>query len=82
MSCSLKTVLAEVQRTTVSVNGVVIPHDVVAREVQHHPESTPVRAWQQAVRALAVRELLLQEARRQGLTAEPLTDDEGRHETE
>jgi peptidyl-prolyl cis-trans isomerase C len=82
MSCSLKSVLAEVQRPTLSVNGVVIPHDAVAREVQHHPEPTPVRAWQQAVRALAVRELLLQEARRQGLTAEPLTDDEGRHETE
>ena len=41
MSCSLKSVLAEVQRTTVSVNGVVIPHDAVAREVQHHPEVHP-----------------------------------------
>ena len=82
MSCSLKSVLAEVQRTTVSVNGVVIPHDAVAREVQHHPESTPVRAWQQAVRALAVRELLLQEARRQGLTPEPQTDGDGRRETD
>ena len=82
MSCSLKPVLAEVRRTTLSVNGVVIPHDAVAREVQHHPESAPVRAWQQAARALALRELLLQEARRQGLTADPLTDDEGRRETE
>jgi peptidyl-prolyl cis-trans isomerase C len=82
MSCSLKSVLAGVPRTTVSVNGVVIPHDAVAREVQHHPESAPVRAWQQAARALAVRELLLQEARRQGLTAEPLTDGEGRRETD
>ena len=76
MSCSLNTVLAEVQRPTVSVNGVVIPHDAVAREVQHHPESTPVRAWQQAARALAVRELLLQEARRQDLKPEPETDGE------
>ena len=82
MSCSLKSVLAEVQRTTVSVNGVVIPHDIVAREVQHHPESTPVRAWQQAARALAVRELLLQEARRQDLKAEPQTDGDGRRETD
>ena len=82
MSCSLKSVLAEVQRTTVSVNGVVIPHDIVAREVQHHPESTPVRAWQQAARALAVRELLLQEARRRDLTPEPQTDGEGRRETD
>jgi peptidyl-prolyl cis-trans isomerase C len=82
MSCSLKSVLAEVQRTTVSVNGVVIPHDIVAREVQHHPESTPVRAWQQAARALAVRELLLQEARRQDLKAEPQADGGRRRETD
>jgi peptidyl-prolyl cis-trans isomerase C len=82
MSCSLKSVLAEVQRPTLSVNGVVIPHDAVAREVQHHPEPTPVRAWQQAARALAVRELLLQEARRQDLQPEPETDGEGRRETD
>ena len=82
MSCSLKSVLAEVPRTTVSVNGVVIPHDAVAREVQHHPESAPVRAWQQAARALAVRELLLQEARRQDLKAERQTDGDGRRETD
>jgi peptidyl-prolyl cis-trans isomerase C len=82
MNCSLKSVLAQAPRTTVSVNGVVIPHDAIAREVQHHPESTPVRAWQQAARALAVRELLLQEARHQGLPPEPQTDSEGRRETE
>jgi peptidyl-prolyl cis-trans isomerase C len=81
MSCSLKSVLAEAPRTVVSVNGVMIPHDAIAREVQHHPDRTPVGAWQQAARALAVRELLLQEARRQGLTAEPQTDSEGRRET-
>jgi peptidyl-prolyl cis-trans isomerase C len=74
--------LAQVSRIAVSVNGVAIPHDAIAREVQHHPESTPVRAWQQAARALAVRELLLQEARRQGLAAEPLTDGDGRRETD
>jgi peptidyl-prolyl cis-trans isomerase C len=82
MSCSLKSVLAEVQRPTLSVNGVVIPHDAVAREAQHHPASTPVRAWQQAARALAVRELVLQEARRQDLQPEPETDGEGRRETD
>jgi peptidyl-prolyl cis-trans isomerase C len=80
MNCSLKSVLSQAPRTTVSVNGVVIPHDAIAREVQHHPEQTPVRAWQQAVRALAVRELLLQEACRQGLTTEPRTDGHGRRE--
>jgi peptidyl-prolyl cis-trans isomerase C len=82
MSCSLKAVLADVQRVTVSVNGVPIPHDAIAREVQHHPESAPVRAWQQAARALVVRELLLQEARRQGLTPEPQSDGDGRRETD
>jgi peptidyl-prolyl cis-trans isomerase C len=83
MTCSsLKSVLAQVPRIAVSVNGVAIPHDAIAREVQHHPEGTPVRAWQQAARALAVRELLLQEARRQGLTAEPRADGDGRRETD
>jgi peptidyl-prolyl cis-trans isomerase C len=82
MSCSLQSVLAQLPRIAVSVNGVPIPHDAVAREVQHHPERTPVRAWQQAARALAVRELLLQEARRQGLTAGPQGDGDGRRETD
>jgi peptidyl-prolyl cis-trans isomerase C len=80
MSCSLQSALAQVPRITVSVNGVAIPHDAIAREVQHHPERTPVCAWQQAARALAVRELLLQEARRQGLAAAPQTDGDGRRE--
>jgi peptidyl-prolyl cis-trans isomerase C len=83
MSCSsLKSVLAQVPRIAVSVNGVEIPHDAIAREVQHHPESSRVSAWQEAARALAVRELLLQEARRQGLAAEPEADGDGRRETD
>jgi peptidyl-prolyl cis-trans isomerase C len=82
MSCSVQSVLAQVPRIAVSVNGVAIPHDAIAREVQHHPGRTPVRAWQQAARALAVRDLLLQEARRQGLTAAPRTDGGGRREAD
>src|SRR5262245_14150872 len=82
MSCSLQSVLAQVPRITVSVNGATIPHDVIAREVQHHPGPTPLHAWQQAARALAVRELLLQEARRQGLAAVAQTDGDGRRETD
>jgi peptidyl-prolyl cis-trans isomerase C len=66
----------------VSVNGVVVPRAAIAREAQHHPASSPVAAWKEAARALAVRELLLQEARRQGVTAAPLSDAEGRRETE
>ncbi len=48
----------------VNVNGVTIPRDRVAREAQHHPSRTPLEAWKAAARALVVRELLLQEARR------------------
>jgi len=65
----------------VRVNGVTIPHDIISREAQNHPAPTPIAAWTAAARALAVRELLLQEARRIGLEAEPLADGEGRTET-
>ncbi len=66
----------------VSVNGVVIGREVIAREVQHHPAPKPIAAWQAAARALVVRELLLQEARRLGLAASPRTDSSGRRETD
>lgn len=66
----------------VSVNGVVIARDAIAREVQNHPADKPILSWQSAARALAVRELLLQEARRLGLTPEPQSDDDGRRETD
>ena len=65
----------------VKVNGVVIPRDVIAREVQHHPARNPAESLKAAARALVVRELLLQEARRLEVAAEPLTDAEGRRET-
>jgi peptidyl-prolyl cis-trans isomerase C len=82
MGCSLKNVLAQGSRTIVSVNGVVVPHDAISREAQNHPADTPIAAWTAAARALAVRELLLQEARSRGVTVEPLADEEGRRETE
>jgi peptidyl-prolyl cis-trans isomerase C len=66
---------------TVSVNGTVIPREVIAREVQNHPAEKPILAWQAAARALVVRELLLQEAIRLGIEAEPLRDPQGRSET-
>ncbi|MBM3528972.1 MAG: peptidylprolyl isomerase [Alphaproteobacteria bacterium] len=65
----------------VRVNGTAIPRDLIAREVQHHPARTPIEAWKAAARALAVRELLVQEARRLGVVGEPAEDDEGRRET-
>ena len=67
MSCSVKDVLTQDLRKAVSVNGVTIRHDEISREAQNHPAPTPIAAWTAAARALAVRELLLQEARRSGL---------------
>jgi peptidyl-prolyl cis-trans isomerase C len=65
----------------VSVNGTVIARDAIAREAQHHAAATPLAAWKEAAHALAVREILLQEARRMSVAAEPLSDAEGRRET-
>ena len=66
----------------VLVNGVEILPDAIAREIQHHPAPDAETAWTEAARALAVRELLLQEARRLALAAEPETDEEGRREAD
>jgi peptidyl-prolyl cis-trans isomerase C len=68
--------------SSVSVNGVAISREEIARELQNHPAGKPSLAWQEAARALVIRELLLQEARRKGIAAEPLTDEKGRCETE
>ena len=64
----------------VRVNGVEITPEAIAEEIQHHPAPDAETAWTEAARALAVRELLLQEARRIGLDAEPLEDEAGRIE--
>jgi peptidyl-prolyl cis-trans isomerase C len=66
----------------VAVNGIAIPRDLIAREIQNHPAGSPTKAWAAAARSLVVRELLLQEARRCGVTAVPLDDGEGRRETD
>ena len=79
MDCSVSNTLPKPK--VVSVNGVVIAREVIAREVQNHPAEKPVLAWHAAARALVVRELLLQESRRLGIEAEPLRDPEGRSET-
>lgn len=79
MSCSFSDVLPKPK--TVSVNGVVIPREAIAREVQNHPAEKPILAWQAAARALVVRELLLQETARLGIDAVPLSDPHGRTET-
>lgn len=65
----------------VRVNGVEIAPEAIAREIQHHPAEDPEAAWTAAARALAIRELLLQEGERRGLDAAPETDAAGRSET-
>lgn len=64
----------------VVVNGVEITAEAIAQEAQQHPAPDGKAAWLAAARALAMRELLLQEARRLGIEAEPETDEAGRRE--
>jgi peptidyl-prolyl cis-trans isomerase C len=78
--CTLKPKVGDLPRR-ISVNGVVIPRDAIARETQNHPAAKPVEAWLAAARALIIRELLLQEARRLSVAPAPLVDEEGRRET-
>lgn len=79
MDCSLSAALPKPK--AISVNGVAISREIIAREVQNHPAPKPIEAWHAAARALVVRELLRQEAERLGIEEPPLRDDEGRAET-
>jgi peptidyl-prolyl cis-trans isomerase C len=64
-----------------AVNHVTIPHATVAREVQNHAAESAEAAWEQATRALVIRELLLQRATALNLVAEPRVQD-GARETD
>lgn len=68
----------------VVVNGETIPSAAVAAEAQNHtgPKGKPGIAWRKAAQALAIRTLLLQEARVRGLAADPEELAPGRVETE
>jgi peptidyl-prolyl cis-trans isomerase C len=66
----------------VSVNGVAISREAISREAQHHPAKTPLDAWKAAAQALAIRQLLLQEARRLAIPALPQSDGAGRRESD
>lgn len=68
----------------VVVNGEVVPRAAIAAEAQHHPvpKGKPGLAWKAAARALAVKALLLQEARRCGLSPSPEELGGGRRETD
>lgn len=68
----------------VVVNGETIPSATVAAEAQNHtaPRDRLGMAWRKAAQALAIRALLLQEARRRGLQANPEELAPGRVEIE
>jgi peptidyl-prolyl cis-trans isomerase C len=68
----------------VTVNGETIPSAAIAAEAQNHsaPKDKPGIAWRKAAQALTIRALLLQEARRRGLAADPEELAPARVETE
>ncbi len=68
----------------VIVNDETIPSAAIAAEAQNHsaPRDKPGIAWRKAAQALAIRALLLQEARRRGLEPDPEELAPGRVETE
>lgn len=66
----------------VRVNGVAITRKAISAEVQNFPSASPRESWLAATRALAIRELLLQEARRLAIPVEQRADPDGRRETE
>lgn len=80
-ACSIKPAIST-RPKVVSVNGVEIPRAAISQETQNHPAGKPIEAWQAAARALVIRELLFQEARRRGFVPEPFEDEEGRRETD
>jgi peptidyl-prolyl cis-trans isomerase C len=65
----------------VTVNGVTISRKAIAAEVQNFPARNPGEGWRAATRALVIRELLLQEARRLDIAVEQRIDEDGRRET-
>lgn len=65
----------------VTVNGVAISRRAIAAEVQNFPARNPGEGWRTATRALVIRELLLQEARRLDVPIDQKTDADGRIET-
>lgn len=80
-ACAAKPAITT-SRKAITVNGVEITRAAISAETQHHPAAKPIDAWMQAARALVVRELLLQEAARLALVPSPLSDADGRRETD
>ena len=70
------------ERTPISVNGSEISFEAIDAETQLHPADTPGEAYRDAVHALIVRELLIQEAAEKKITAEPQMIEPGKREVE
>ncbi len=68
----------------VSVNGIEISATDIAAEAQNHnaPKGKPGWAWKSGARALVIRELLMQEARKRDLQPAPKELEPGKVETE
>jgi len=68
----------------VVVNGQEISSDDIANEAQNHkvPKGKPGLAWRAAARALVIRELLLQDARKRDLQPKPMELEPGKLETD
>ena len=68
----------------VSVNGVAISAVDIAAEAQNHnaPKDKPGWAWKSGARALVIRELLMQEARKRDLQPAPKELEPGKVETD
>lgn len=67
--------------TTLIIEGVEIPEQLIRDEMPNHPAATSAEAHKSAARALAIKALLLNRAAELGLTPEPEPDEGGRLET-
>lgn len=63
------------------IDGVEVPERLIAQEIGHHPAPSLAEARTAAARALAIRALLLDRARRLAIEAQPEVDEDGREET-
>ncbi|MBO1074685.1 peptidylprolyl isomerase [Roseomonas marmotae] len=52
----------------IKVDGVVIPEDLIALEVQLQEAEDPAKAWEASARALVIRQILLAEAAARGIS--------------
>jgi len=68
--------------TPVRVNGIEIDANAIGAEMQNHKASSPEQAKIEAIRALIVRQLLVQEAETKNIIAEPLKLGNGLREIE